>query len=77
MPLSGSLQEKPVETPYFTSLDELDNWAATPKQKLRGILPYKPRRDAGGSTRGRLLVSEYLMPFDECLTCDRYAMITR
>ncbi|RPD55088.1 hypothetical protein L227DRAFT_313082 [Lentinus tigrinus ALCF2SS1-6] len=60
MPIRGSNHSALIadEAPYFRSLADLDDWAATPTKKLEGVLPYVPRSEAegvsGSATRGKL-----------------------
>ncbi|RPD70370.1 hypothetical protein L226DRAFT_230881 [Lentinus tigrinus ALCF2SS1-7] len=62
MPIRGSNHSALIadEAPYFRSLADLDDWAATPTKKLEGVLPYVPRSEAegvsGSATRGKLLM---------------------
>ncbi|KAJ8495428.1 hypothetical protein ONZ51_g1697 [Trametes cubensis] len=66
MPLRGSSEHTQLvldEAPYFKTLTELDHWVCSKTHitsRMRGILPYTPRRATEGSsdtmTRGRLLV---------------------
>jgi mannosyl-glycoprotein endo-beta-N-acetylglucosaminidase len=61
MPLRGAGHSKLVgdDTPYFESLSELDDWAATPSKKLSGVLGYTKRSEGLGSDQqGKLLVNE-------------------
>ena len=63
MPIRGTNHSALIsdDAPFFRSLSDLDDWAATPARKLEGVLPYVPRSDAEGvshaATRGKLLVN--------------------
>jgi hypothetical protein len=60
MPLAGSLHSAAVkdEVPYFTSLQDLDDWLEQGHAKLEGVAPYphahRPR--PGDGHGGQLLV---------------------
>ncbi|KAI0689105.1 glycosyl hydrolase family 85-domain-containing protein [Cytidiella melzeri] len=63
MPLRGKDHSSAVgdDAPFFRSLGELDDWAATANftKPLAGVLPYTPRSDAESDNsvgRGKLLV---------------------
>lgn len=62
MPLRGECHSDLVrdESPYFSSLAELDTWFARPHDKLSGVLPYQPRPHVDGQSdsRGKLLVEQ-------------------
>jgi hypothetical protein len=57
MPLAGSwadIAPDPVDAPYFSTLKQLDDWAAHPRKKLDGPLEYITRSQP--SDKGKLLV---------------------
>ena len=62
MPIRGANHSALVsdEAPFFRSLSDLDDWAASPHKKLDGVLPYVTRTNTQGvadaATRGKLLV---------------------
>lgn len=63
MPIRGTTHTQLVsdEAPFFRSLLDLDEWAATPAARLESVLPYVPRigEFAGvtnAAARGKLLV---------------------
>ena len=70
MPLRGSSEHTQLvldEALYFKTLTELDHWVCSKTHitsRMRGILPYTPRRATEGSsdtmTRGRLLVGRVI-----------------
>ncbi|KIY45738.1 hypothetical protein FISHEDRAFT_66793 [Fistulina hepatica ATCC 64428] len=59
MPLSNVYQDvvlvEPVDTPYFTSLSELDEWSSQPRRKLRHLLKYIPREHEEAQKTGKLM----------------------
>jgi mannosyl-glycoprotein endo-beta-N-acetylglucosaminidase len=62
MPLRGQGHSKLVqdETPFFSSLADLDVWAAKCSKKLTGLVEYQPRsqvQDLPSEGRGKLLVN--------------------
>jgi len=62
MPLAGNAKSRvdtpldPLDAPYFTTLKQLDDWAAKPRKKLDGILEYTHRLQRAPSDKGKLLV---------------------
>ncbi|KAI0637540.1 glycosyl hydrolase family 85-domain-containing protein [Trametes polyzona] len=81
MPLKGSNHSTLVsdEAPYFKSLSDLDAWAQAPAspRKLRGVLPYTPRKYTEGvsdvNTGGKLLVChDYKGGYTESPTAPAY-----
>ncbi|KAF7331027.1 Glycoside hydrolase family 85 protein [Mycena venus] len=54
MPLTGS-SFNGVDAPFFKSLEELDQWASTPKKALDTVLKYHPRPSSSYPS-GKLLV---------------------
>ncbi|KAJ7755189.1 glycosyl hydrolase family 85-domain-containing protein [Mycena metata] len=54
MPLTGNSYGG-LDSPYFTTLEELDLWAAKPTKPLDAVLEYVPRPPSS-KTRGKLLV---------------------
>lgn len=62
MPLRGTGHGKLVgdEAPYFESLDELDQWASLPHEKLMAVLEYQARPQFAESLnrKGKLLVKK-------------------
>ncbi|KAJ7667092.1 glycosyl hydrolase family 85-domain-containing protein [Mycena rosella] len=70
MPITG-LSFKPVDSPYFKSLEEVDLWASTPRTAL-DILKYCPR-PSSSDTRGKLLVChDYKGGYTESLSSIGY-----
>ncbi|THH17582.1 hypothetical protein EW146_g3251 [Bondarzewia mesenterica] len=54
------------EAPYFETLADLDEWADTPREKLRSVLDYRPRAISASAThRGKLLVTNFSSPLDD------------
>jgi hypothetical protein len=49
-------QVVPEDAPYFSSLSELDSWAARAPRKLTGVLTYHARRGIYSDNQGKLLV---------------------
>ncbi|TBU57855.1 hypothetical protein BD310DRAFT_515924 [Dichomitus squalens] len=65
MPIRGANHSPFVsdDAPFFRSLADLDQWAASPSSAIHkhyGVLPFTPRSDVEGVsnrvTRGKLLV---------------------
>ncbi|KAG6910189.1 hypothetical protein DXG01_012638 [Tephrocybe rancida] len=58
MPLAAGTLSATIDAPYFTTLNDLDTWAAGPtNRKLDGVLKYIARPDEEASKqRGKLLV---------------------
>ncbi|OBZ65487.1 Cytosolic endo-beta-N-acetylglucosaminidase 2 [Grifola frondosa] len=61
MPLNGTNHTVNVfdDSPYFKSLSDLDAWAKSPSNKLKGVMPYHSREVVEGvqaHNRGKLLV---------------------
>ncbi|KAI0717576.1 hypothetical protein C8T65DRAFT_112432 [Cerioporus squamosus] len=73
MPVRGSNHSAFIsdDAPFFRSLADLDDWAATPAEKLEGVLPYVPRTETEGvshaASRGKLLV------YAPCFTCSHHS----
>lgn len=57
MPLAKDTKLWAPDTSYFTTLKQLDDWAAHPTKKLDAILEYTPRpQPVISSDKGKLLV---------------------